>query len=133
MDNSNSNGRFNVVVRIRPIIEEDNNQVLTEEDLYLCVNKIVRIMIKFKSDTKLSIVRPTVEEREYDFDNVMGNMSSQEQSYDIIARKVVNDVMEGYNGTIMAYGQVSLLIINRLDLVKHLLFLVKNPPWTIIQ
>lgn len=133
MDNSNSNGRFNVVVRIRPIIEEDNNQVLTEEDLYLCVNKIVRIMIKFKSDTKLSIVRPTVEEREYDFDNVMGNMSSQEQSYDIIARKVVNDVMEGYNGTIMAYGQVFLLIINRLDLVKHLLYLVKNPRWTIIQ
>jgi hypothetical protein len=41
MENSNSNGRFNVVVRIRPIIEEDNNQVLTEEDLYLCVNKIV--------------------------------------------------------------------------------------------
>ena len=90
-------------------------------------------MIKFKSDTKLSIVRPTVEEREYDFDNVMGNMSSQEQSYDIIARKVVNDVMEGYNGTIMAYGQVFLLIINRLDLVKHLLYLVKNPRWTIIQ
>ena len=36
----------------------------------------------------------------------MGNKSTQEQSYDIIAKKVVNDVMEGYNGTIMAYGQV---------------------------
>ena len=40
----------------------------------------------------------------------MGNESSQEQSYDIVARKVVNDVMEGYNGTIMAYGQVCHLI-----------------------
>lgn len=51
-------------------------------------------------------MRPTVEEREYDFDYVMGNQSTQEQSFDIISRKVVNDVMEGYNGTIMAYGQV---------------------------
>ena len=56
MDNTNnnnsSNGRFNVVVRIRPIIEEDNNQVLTEEDLYLCVNKIVlffKILVKCKN------------------------------------------------------------------------------------
>jgi hypothetical protein len=39
----------------------------------------------------------------------MGNQSSQEQSFDIVARKVVNDVMEGYNGTIMAYGQVRFL------------------------
>jgi hypothetical protein len=36
----------------------------------------------------------------------MGNQSTQEQSFDIVSRKVVNDVMEGYNGTIMAYGQV---------------------------
>lgn len=45
MENASTNGRFNVVVRIRPIIEEDNNQVLTEEDLYLCVNKMVTSLL----------------------------------------------------------------------------------------
>jgi len=43
--------------------------------------------------------------RIYDFDRILGVECSQEESYNRVGRKIVADVMEGYNGTIMAYGQ----------------------------
>jgi len=45
------------------------------------------------------------EMRIFEFDNILGQKTSQEDAYDTIARGIINDVMEGYNGTIMAYGQ----------------------------
>jgi hypothetical protein len=43
--------------------------------------------------------------RIFDFDRILGKECVQEESYNRVARKIVSDVMEGYNGTIMAYGQ----------------------------
>jgi hypothetical protein len=48
-NNSNSNAsatRFNVNVRIRPKIEEDTNQILTDEDLLLCVSRVVNSVLE---------------------------------------------------------------------------------------
>jgi len=42
--------------------------------------------------------------RIFDFDRIL-QKEIQEESYSRIAKGVVNDVMSGYNGTIMAYGQ----------------------------
>ena len=54
-------------------------------------------------------------------------------TYKYVAEGIVKEVLEGYNGTIMAYGQVfwkSLALIswiNRLVQEKHLLYLdLKN-------
>lgn len=47
-----------------------------------------------------------IEERTFEFDKVLGGSSSQDESYNTIGYNIVKDVMEGYNGTIMAYGQV---------------------------
>jgi kinesin family member 5 len=58
-------------------------------------------------------MRPTVEEKEYEFDCVLGNQSNQEQTFNSVAKKIVSDVMDGYNGTIMAYGQVKLINVDR--------------------
>lgn len=44
------------------------------------------------------------EDWSFKFDQLLHN-SSQEQVYDVVARDIVDSVLEGYNGTIMVYGQ----------------------------
>uniref|UniRef100_A0A668APU9 Kinesin-like protein n=1 Tax=Myripristis murdjan TaxID=586833 RepID=A0A668APU9_9TELE len=43
----------------------------------------------------------------YYFDGVFQSNTTQEQFYNAAAQKIVRDVLEGYNGTIFAYGQTS--------------------------
>eukprot|EP00064_Thunnus_orientalis_P020124 superscaffoldBa00005373_g20256 len=43
----------------------------------------------------------------YMFDRVFASNTTQEQVYNACAQKIVKDVLEGYNGTIFAYGQTS--------------------------
>ncbi|XP_062972637.1 kinesin heavy chain [Elgaria multicarinata webbii] len=43
----------------------------------------------------------------YVFDRVLPSNTSQEQVYNACAKQIVKDVLEGYNGTIFAYGQTS--------------------------
>ncbi|MEE6489186.1 hypothetical protein FKM82_015511 [Ascaphus truei] len=43
----------------------------------------------------------------YVFDKVLPPNTSQEQVYNACARQIVKDVLDGYNGTIFAYGQTS--------------------------
>uniref|UniRef100_A0AAQ4QY03 Kinesin-like protein n=1 Tax=Gasterosteus aculeatus aculeatus TaxID=481459 RepID=A0AAQ4QY03_GASAC len=43
----------------------------------------------------------------YMFDRVFQSNTTQEQVYNACAQKIVKDVLEGYNGTIFAYGQTS--------------------------
>uniref|UniRef100_A0A6Q2X899 Kinesin-like protein n=1 Tax=Esox lucius TaxID=8010 RepID=A0A6Q2X899_ESOLU len=43
----------------------------------------------------------------FDFDRVFQPNTTQEQVYNACAQKIVKDVLEGYNGTIFAYGQTS--------------------------
>eukprot|EP00961_Rhodomonas_salina_P047674 640367-Rhodomonas_salina.3 len=51
----------------------------------------------------------------FDFDAVVGSDGSQEDVYNQVsavwaAKSVVEDFLEGFNGTIFAYGQVNLLM-----------------------
>ncbi|KAI1901378.1 hypothetical protein AGOR_G00033780 [Albula goreensis] len=41
------------------------------------------------------------------FDRVLQSNTTQEQVYNACAQKIVKDVLDGYNGTIFAYGQTS--------------------------
>ena len=43
--------------------------------------------------------------KEFTFDVVFGPDSKQVDVYNECARKIVDSVLEGYNGTIFAYGQ----------------------------
>ncbi|XP_040213955.1 kinesin heavy chain [Rana temporaria] len=43
----------------------------------------------------------------YVFDKVLPPNTSQEQVYNACARQIVKDVLDGYNGTIFAYGQTA--------------------------
>ncbi|XP_023776316.1 kinesin-1 heavy chain [Cyanistes caeruleus] len=48
-----------------------------------------------------------LQSKPYIFDRVFQSNTSQEQVYNDCAKKIVKDVLEGYNGTIFAYGQTS--------------------------
>uniref|UniRef100_A0A8C3R8N5 Kinesin-like protein n=1 Tax=Cyanoderma ruficeps TaxID=181631 RepID=A0A8C3R8N5_9PASS len=58
---------------------------------------------KFKGDETvvIGVSKP------YVFDRVLPPNTTQEQVYNACAKQIVKDVLEGYNGTIFAYGQTS--------------------------
>lgn len=68
--------------------------------------KIIKNLIS-KSENEIKLTRPLIEERIFEFDRILGGEITQDESYNRVARKIVSDVLEGYNGTIMAYGQVN--------------------------
>lgn len=91
---SNEN-RIKVVVRVRPPIPEDTLNVSTFES---CVS--------FSEDGKRVILkRQTYDEREFTFDHVLPPEACQTEMYQCVGHDVVEDVLRGYNGTILAYGQ----------------------------
>ncbi|CAL8343075.1 unnamed protein product [Merluccius merluccius] len=78
-----------VMCRFRPL----NSSEVTRGDRYIP---------KFQGDETVVIAS-----KPYAFDRVFASNTSQEQVYNACAQKIVKDVLEGYNGTIFAYGQTS--------------------------
>mmetsp|Transcript_42830 Transcript_42830/g.69440 ORF Transcript_42830/g.69440 Transcript_42830/m.69440 type:complete len:756 (-) Transcript_42830:1307-3574(-) len=62
------------------------------------------ISINVKPNEKFGVVNNAQQNWSFKFDNVLNN-ASQEAVYDDCASDIVQSVLEGYNGTIMAYGQ----------------------------
>ncbi|XP_052865267.1 kinesin-like protein KIF3A [Anopheles cruzii] len=86
-----------VVVRVRPM---DKNEL----DAH-CHN-VIKVD---KGNRSITVVKPSANSSEppkvYYFDNVFGEDSTQIDLYVDTARPIVDKVLEGYNGTILAYGQ----------------------------
>ncbi|MED6131329.1 hypothetical protein PIB30_008662 [Stylosanthes scabra] len=88
-------GRVRVAVRLRPRNAEES---LADADFADCVElqpELKRLKLRknnWDSDT-------------YAFDEVLTEFASQKRVYEVVARPVVESVLDGYNGTIMAYGQ----------------------------
>ncbi|XP_039255944.2 kinesin heavy chain-like isoform X1 [Styela clava] len=80
-----------VMCRFRPL----NPSEKTRGDQFLA---------KFPSAEQVTFGSPS---RTYTFDKVFNETTSQEQVYLAGAKPIVKDVLEGYNGTIFAYGQTS--------------------------
>ncbi|CAK6968772.1 kinesin-1 heavy chain [Scomber scombrus] len=78
-----------VMCRFRPL----NSSEVTRGDRYIP---------KFQAEDTVVIAS-----KPYMFDRVFASNTTQEQVYNACAQKIVKDVLEGYNGTIFAYGQTS--------------------------
>ncbi|PAA92062.1 hypothetical protein BOX15_Mlig021005g3 [Macrostomum lignano] len=78
-----------VVCRIRPLL---SNELALQSQF--CLSLV--------NETSISI-----QGKNYTFDRVFGPHDSQADVYDFVAKPIVDDVMNGYNGTIFAYGQTS--------------------------
>jgi kinesin family protein 5 len=54
---------------------------------------------------RLKLRKNNWESETYEFDEVLTEFASQKRVYEVVAKPVVESVLEGYNGTVMAYGQ----------------------------
>ncbi|XP_038874803.1 kinesin-like protein KIN-UA isoform X2 [Benincasa hispida] len=88
-------GRVRVAVRLRP---RNTEELIADADFADCVElqpELKRLKLRknnWDSDT-------------YEFDEVLTEFASQKRVYEVVAKPVVESVLDGYNGTIMAYGQ----------------------------
>ena len=89
--------RLKVVVRIRPPIREDVENVKAEQDLTVCT--------QVEGSNKIHINRPLYEDKEFKYDCVLPADCDQETMYRAVAEDKVEDVLNGFNATILAYGQ----------------------------
>ncbi|XP_017071599.1 kinesin-like protein KIF3A [Drosophila eugracilis] len=86
-----------VVVRTRPM---DKNELSTGALSAISVDKLNRAITVMKPNATANEPPKT-----YYFDNVFDGGSNQMDLYVDTARPIVDKVLEGYNGTILAYGQ----------------------------
>ncbi|KAL2668092.1 hypothetical protein AAZV13_01G109400 [Glycine max] len=88
-------GRVRVSVRLRP---QNTEEMMADADFADCVElqpELKRLKLRknnWDSDT-------------YEFDEVLTEFASQKRVYEVVAKPVVESVLDGYNGTVMAYGQ----------------------------
>ena len=101
-------GRVNVFARARPgVAREDGDQhcVDMNTDLHKCV---VRMHDGDAVERVLaggSAAPSKVMEKEFTFDGVFDPDSNQKEVYEEVGKPVLKDVLQGYNGSILAYGQ----------------------------
>lgn len=100
-------GRVNVFSRVRPgVAREDGDQhcVTMIPDDRKCVvrlhdgDAVERVLAGGSVSVK------TVE-KEYTFDGVFDGECTQREVYEEVGKPVLKDVLQGYNGSILAYGQ----------------------------
>ncbi|KAI5655612.1 hypothetical protein M9H77_32799 [Catharanthus roseus] len=94
-NDSGVRGRVRVAVRLRP---RNAEEAVSDADLPDCVE----LQPELK---RLKLRRNNWDTDTYEFDEVLTEFASQKRVYEAVAKPVVESVLEGYNGTVMAYGQ----------------------------
>nr|XP_011469637.1 PREDICTED: armadillo repeat-containing kinesin-like protein 1 isoform X2 [Fragaria vesca subsp. vesca] len=101
LPNSNSElhqqdaGRVRVAVRVRPRNDEDR---VSDSDY----GDSVEVQPELK---RLKLRKNNWMSESYRFDEIFTETASQNRVYQVVAKPVVESVLNGYNGTVMAYGQ----------------------------
>ncbi|XP_019090939.1 PREDICTED: kinesin-like protein KIN-UB [Camelina sativa] len=88
-------GRVRVAVRLRP---RNADESVADADFADCVE----LQPELK---RLKLRKNNWDTETYEFDDVLTEAASQKRVYQVVAKPVVESVLEGYNGTVMAYGQ----------------------------
>ncbi|KAI7988859.1 Kinesin-like protein KIN-UA [Camellia lanceoleosa] len=88
-------GRVRVAVRLRP---RNAEELAADADFADCVE----LQPELK---RLKLRRNNWDSDTYEFDEVLTEFASQKRVYEVVAKPVVESVLDGYNGTVMAYGQ----------------------------
>jgi len=76
-----------------------------------CINVILRIRPKNQMETSLTSIKITDNKtinigiKSFNYDYIANENSTQNEIFDVCAKKICDSSLEGYNGTIFAYGQ----------------------------
>ncbi|XP_047327112.1 kinesin-like protein KIN-UC isoform X2 [Impatiens glandulifera] len=84
--------RVRVAIRVRPKTSEE------EADFTDCVE----LQPELK---RLKLIKNNWNSESYRFDELFSETASQRRVYEVVAKPVVESVLNGFNGTVMAYGQ----------------------------
>ncbi|KAK4804278.1 hypothetical protein SAY86_004095 [Trapa natans] len=88
-------GRVRVAVRLRP---RNSEEMVADADFADCVELQPEVK-------RLKLRKNNWDADTYEFDEVLTEYASQKRVYEVVAKPVVESVLDGYNGTVMAYGQ----------------------------
>ncbi|CAH2038112.1 unnamed protein product [Thlaspi arvense] len=88
-------GRVRVAVRLRP---RHGEELIADADFADCVELQPEVK-------RLKLRKNNWDTDTFEFDEVLTEYASQKRVYEVVAKPVVEGVLDGYNGTIMAYGQ----------------------------
>eukprot|EP01147_Barroeca_monosierra_P005546 gene5546-172_t len=101
----NKNDKVKVVIRCRPLNSDEHRD--NRKECVAIDENTGTITVNSLDVSRLSpFARGSAKEpRVYTFDNVYGMSSLQENIYNTSALPIVDAVLEGFNGTIFAYGQ----------------------------
>ena len=91
--NVNDEGIVKVIIRVRPLIGNELTYVPLS-----CVEI---------SDNLITVYPPGTVSLTFSFDDVLPSISSQEEVYNSGPKEIIQSVMQGFNGTILTYGQMS--------------------------
>ncbi|XXG84773.1 hypothetical protein AAC387_Pa11g0004 [Persea americana] len=94
-DDCTDPGRVRVAVKLRPKNAED---LTCDADFADCVELLPELK-------RLTLRKNNWSSESFVFDEVFTEDASQRRVYDVTAKPVVESVLNGYNGTVMAYGQ----------------------------
>ena len=89
-----------VVCRVRPLNQKE-------------LNKGAQCCLDFNKNQKDIAINMTSEtsqaygSNKFEFDRIFDTNSEQKDVYDCAARPIIDSVLDGFNGTIFAYGQTS--------------------------
>ncbi|KAJ6773012.1 CENTROMERE PROTEIN E [Salix koriyanagi] len=95
LDFDNDHGRVRVAVRSRP---RNAEELISDADFNDCVELYPELK-------RLKLKKNNWSSESYRFDEVFTETASQKRVYEVVAKPVVESVLSGYNGTVMAYGQ----------------------------
>ncbi|GAQ78172.1 armadillo repeat-containing kinesin-like protein [Klebsormidium nitens] len=88
-------GRVRVVVRLRPRTADETKGDKDFADVVFMEPEIKRVTLK----------KNHWETDSYFYDTVLPDHASQKKVYETVTQPVVESVLQGYNGTVLAYGQ----------------------------
>ena len=93
--------RVNVGIRLKP---ERSEQLL-------------RSLLVRNSEKEGKTVDITIsgQRNEFTFDDIFDENASQEEVFNACSVKIIEDVIDGFNGCIFAYGQTGYLVSNIVD------------------
>ncbi|CAF1606777.1 unnamed protein product [Didymodactylos carnosus] len=86
-----------VVVRCRPMSSKEVDQ--NHNEIVIVNESLGTIDVRASQNVSDDLSKT------FTFDHVFGPKSKQLDIYNLVARPIVDAVLEGYNGTIFAYGQ----------------------------
>jgi len=103
----NSNNSL-ISVRVRPLNSKEKEESDYKTIKVISTSKLIISIpteYSFEENSEINHIKVAKEKQSsFEFDFVFDENSSQSQIYDYTTRNLINNVLEGYNATVLAYG-----------------------------